>query len=233
MSQKSNVLCFDGKDNHVVLPTDNTDYSQGFTVEAWVWYGSFEQYWSRIVEFGNGPGQKNIVLGHAGKSNSLGFHLVGTSTGAYVFEVPNSLEIGKWTHVAATINKSGEAKLYKNGKLLQTKPFRLPDNVVRKLNYIGKSSWSNDGYFEGKMAEVRLWNIARTPEEIEQNMNRRLSGSEAGLVAYYPLNGDANDKTKNAKHGAILGATWQKEELPIQEPNVNQNQTTRRCIFAG
>jgi choline dehydrogenase-like flavoprotein len=231
VSQKSNVLCFDGKDNHVVLPTDNTDYSQGFTVEAWVWYGSFEQYWSRIVEFGNGPGQKNIVLGHAGKSNSLGFHLVGTSTGAYVFEVPNSLEIGKWTHVAATINKSGEAKLYKNGKLLQTKPFRLPDNVVRKLNYIGKSSWSNDGYFEGKMAEVRLWNIARTPEEIEQNMNRRLSGSEAGLVAYYPLNGDANDKTKNAKHGAILGATWQKEELPIQEPNVNQNQTTTTTTF--
>lgn len=142
MSQRLNVLCFDGKWNHVVLPPDNSDYSQGITVEAWVWYGSFAQNWSRIVDFGNGQGRNNIVLAHVGTSNSLAFHTF-TSTGGYAVEVPNALEIGKWAHVAATIDKSGEAKLYKNGKLIQTKPFRLPDNVERKLNYIGKSNWPN------------------------------------------------------------------------------------------
>ena len=102
-----------------------------------------------------------------------------------------------------------------NGQLVQSKPFALPDIVNRKLNYIAKSSWAQDGYFEGEIAEVRVWNIVRTPEEIKQNINSRLSGNEPGLVGYYPLNGDANDKTSKANHGTINGAIWQQGEVPI------------------
>ncbi|MFM6107462.1 MAG: LamG-like jellyroll fold domain-containing protein, partial [Sphaerospermopsis kisseleviana] len=210
------VLSFDGKDDYVALPAANNDYSQGFTVEAWVQYSSFQQSWSRIIDFGNGQGQNNIVLGHVGTSNNLGFHLY-SSAGTDIIEIPNALEIGKWTHIVVTIDKSGEAKLYQNGQLVQTKPFHLPDNIDRKLNYIAKSNWSNDGYFEGQITEVRLWNIARTPEEIQQNMNSRLRGNESGLVGYYPLNGDANDKTSNANHGTINGAIWQQEEIPVAD----------------
>ncbi|MFM6139521.1 MAG: jacalin-like lectin, partial [Sphaerospermopsis kisseleviana] len=34
---------------------------------------------------------------------------------------------------------------------------------------------------------------------------------------YYPLNGDANDKTSNANHGTINGAVWEQEEVPITD----------------
>lgn len=211
---KVSVLSFDGKDDYVALPAVNNDYSQGFTVEAWVQYSSFKQSWSRIIEFGNGPGRNNIVLGHVGTSKDIGFHLY-TTSGLHKIEIANALEIGKWTHIAVTISKSREGKLYQNGQLVQSKPFALPDIIDRKLNYIAKSNWSQDGYFEGEIAEIRVWNIARTPEEIKQNINSRLSGNEPGLVGYYPLNGDTNDKTSKANHGTINGAIWQQGEVHI------------------
>jgi hypothetical protein len=147
------VLVFDGIDDYVQLPAVNTDYSEGFTVEAWVQYKSFRS-WSRIIEFGNGPGKNNIHLATWGTSNGLNLHLF-CNNGKHFIEIPNTLEIDKWTHLAATVDKSGMAKLYKNGQLIQSKQLSLPDTLNRTLNYIGKSNWSNDGYFEGQMTEGR------------------------------------------------------------------------------
>ncbi|GCA71347.1 hypothetical protein MiYa_02886 [Microcystis aeruginosa NIES-2519] len=62
------VLTFDGIDDYIQLPAANTDYSQGFTVEAWVQHQSW-RFWSRIIDFGNGAGKNNIVLGNVGTSN--------------------------------------------------------------------------------------------------------------------------------------------------------------------
>ncbi|MBK1987689.1 hypothetical protein A0J48_009095 [Sphaerospermopsis aphanizomenoides BCCUSP55] len=208
------VLSFDGKDDYVGLPAAKIDYSQGFTVEVWARYTSFQQSWSRIIDFGNGAGKNNIVLAHLGTSNTLAFHLY-SNAGVDMIEVPNSLEMGKWTHLAVTIDKSGVAKFHQDGKLILSKPFHLPDNVNRTLNYIARSNW-NDGYFEGQILELRLWNIARSQEEIQQNINSRVTGNEPGLVGYYPLAGDANDRTNNANHGTINGAIWQQEEMPIK-----------------
>ncbi|MDB9545621.1 DUF2235 domain-containing protein [Microcystis aeruginosa CS-1036] len=211
------VLAFDGIDDYVQLPAANTDYSQGFTVEAWVQHKSFRS-WSRIIDFGNGAEKNSIVLGNVGKSKPLGLHLFCNNEKHFI-EAPNALEIGKWTHVAATIDKSGMGKLYKNGQLIQSKQLSLPDNLNRTLNYIGKSNWVNDGYFEGQMTEVRVWNIARPESEIKENMSQRLKGNETVLVGYLPLNEGseniAKDKTSNGNNGTINGATWGKSELPI------------------
>ena len=37
------------------------------------------------------------------------------------------------------------------------------------------------------MNNIRIWNVARTDQEIADNWNVRLAGNETGLVAYYPL----------------------------------------------
>jgi hypothetical protein len=42
--------------------------------------------------------------------------------------------------------------------------------------------------FDGDIDEVRIWNIARTREQIQNDMHWELSGSEPGLVAYYKFN---------------------------------------------
>lgn len=46
-----------------------------------------------------------------------------------------------------------------------------------------------------------------------------MAGDEPGLADYWPLNkGTANtvcDKTQNANHGTIHGATWELSEVPV------------------
>jgi hypothetical protein len=64
------------------------------------------------------------------------------------------------------------------------------------------------------MDEVRIWNVARTQSEIQSNMNTELTGTESGLVAYYPFNqgiaagnntaiSNVIDKTPNARNGVL------------------------------
>jgi hypothetical protein len=64
---------------------------------------------------------------------------------------------------------------------------------------------------DGNLSEVRLWSIARTKAEIQDNMNKRLNGGEPGLVAYYKLDeGDGTTAADSAgtNDGTIYGATW-------------------------
>jgi hypothetical protein len=53
------------------------------------------------------------------------------------------------------------------------------------------------GYVDGKMDEVRVWNVVRTANEIQVNKDIELSGSSSGLVGYWQLNNDLQDATAN------------------------------------
>ncbi|MFM6321483.1 MAG: LamG-like jellyroll fold domain-containing protein [Microcystis panniformis] len=180
------VMKFDGVNDCVSLPEINYDLSKGMSFEAWVWYDSF-QSWSRIIDFGNGAGNENIMLANDGSSNTLHFGVFRQSTQQSV-RATGALETKKWIHLAATIDASGMATLYKNGERIQTGGVHLPNNLRRTINYIGRSNWSSDRFFHGQITDVRIWNTARTQAEIKANMSRRLSGKEANLVAYYPFN---------------------------------------------
>jgi hypothetical protein len=68
--------------------------------------------------------------------------------------------------------------------------FRLGHSLPPQKN--GWSpSWMSKHGFEGQMAEVRIWNVLRTPEEILAGM--RVSTAELpskdGLLLYGPVNG--------------------------------------------
>ena len=79
---------------------------------------------------------------------------------------------------------------------------------VAPLSFIGRN-------FHGKIDDVRFWNVARTPEEIRNNMNSSLTGNEPGLVAYYPMDLNENweliDHSPNQNHAKT--ATTLRSEL--------------------
>src|SRR5206468_8362897 len=65
----------------------------------------------------------------------------------------------------------------------------------------------------GMLYEVRIWNIARSQSEIQANMNHRLTGSEAYLLAYWAFDEGvgttALDSTGHGLNGALVnGPTW-------------------------
>ncbi|MEA5527889.1 LamG domain-containing protein [Nodularia spumigena] len=180
------VMQFDGVNDHITLPEMNINYSEGFSLEVWVCHKSFK-HWSRIIDFGNGGGGDNILLANSSKTNTLVLAVYRGSS-IQTIEVADALTLGEWTHLAATIDASGNAKVYKDGQLLRSGTCHLPNSVNRKNNYIGRSNWSFDEYLDAQVSDLRIWNVARTQDEIQADMNTRLSGKEPNLVAYYPLN---------------------------------------------
>ena len=97
-----------------------------------------------------------------------------------------------WYHVAATYDGSA-IKYYVDGCLVNEIP--ATGNIIDN-NWdaaIGnKSNWPNGPeQFRGRIDEVRIWETARSEEEIKLNMNLLLNPtSEPDLRAYYRLNND-------------------------------------------
>ncbi|MEO0842161.1 MAG: LamG-like jellyroll fold domain-containing protein, partial [Cyanobacteria bacterium J06643_5] len=207
-ARSSTALVLDGKNDYVELPEMKTDFSKGFTVEAWVYYDSFKK-WSRIIDFGEGAGQENILLANYGTTSKLVLDIYreNQENQSKPLAAADVLEKNKWIHLAATVDSSGNAKLFKNGEEVASGEVYLPKNANRNNNYIGKSNWEDyDEYFDGKLAEVRIWNKARTQNQIQADMGRVLEGEETNLVGYWRFsNNSAKDLSSNKNNGTLQG----------------------------
>ncbi len=61
---------------------------------------------------------------------------------------------------------------------------------------IGMYRDNNETYlFKGNLPEIRIWKVARTQPEIQQNRHHRLTGNESGLVGYWLLNEGSSNTT--------------------------------------
>lgn len=129
------------------------------------------------------------------------------------FFVPREEFVNNWVHVAYVISAEEEkAYLYLNGGYADEK------NAIG--GYYGNSTldlsvaqWWSDPKPNCKMAEIRIWNVARTGEEIEANYNQRLTGTEEGLYLYYNFDNFDQIITNVANPGTNDGslspaATW-------------------------
>ena len=78
--------------------------------------------------------------------------------------------------------------------------------------YIGWDNAVDNRAFKGLVDEVRIWNVARTAEEIQSKRYAILNGNESGLVGYWNFNDSlsshASDLTANANNGIITGGTY-------------------------
>ncbi|MCK6468364.1 MAG: LamG domain-containing protein [Candidatus Brocadia sinica] len=86
-----------------------------------------------------------------------------------------SNSVGKWYHVAGTYNKTtGEQRLYVGGLLVDTKFHPAGNTIVPSTSYadmrIGYSR-VNNGYFNGKIDEVRLYNKPLSDQEVQDLYN--------------------------------------------------------------
>lgn len=135
-------------------------------------------------------------------SNKFGYR-IGTPSKTIPYSVDG------WQHLAIT--RSGSTVcLYISGHLVDTST--ASDKVLQTVNTIIGAYTTSGGYLNGDISDVRIWNTARTQEQIQVNMHRTLTGNEPGLVGYWPLNEGsgtiAHDLSGNENHGAICGATW-------------------------
>ncbi|BAY20462.1 putative peptidase [Calothrix sp. NIES-2100] len=196
-------LKFDGVDDYVNISA--TSFGGAVTVEAWV-YVDKHQGWSRIIDLGNGANNNNIILGYVENSGKMFWE---TYQGANTQKlITNDIFPEKqWVHVAAVNDGQGKGYIYWNGELKASGNVFAPLNVTRSTSYIGRSNWSADAYFNGKMDDVRIWNAVRTQADIQTYLNRELNGNEAGLIRYWTLNETtgniAVDSSINKQNGEL------------------------------
>ena len=71
----------------------------------------------------------------------------------------------------------------------------------------GDSDSADDHYFGGKLDDFKIWNEARTADEIREGMNTQAGGSETNLVLYYDFDGTGSSVTDRAMShtGTIAG----------------------------
>ena len=121
-----------------------------------------------------------------------------------------------WHHLAFTYDSNaGSVAIYIDGKTVasgsyQFGPVNLYDaSLTDPVFHIGKS-YNEKRWFNGDMAEVRIWNRALSADEI--NAKGHFYGVDAtsnGLLAYWKLNGTGThveDYSGNGHHGTAANA---------------------------
>ncbi|MDD2369892.1 MAG: right-handed parallel beta-helix repeat-containing protein, partial [Sulfuricurvum sp.] len=153
---------------YIQLPTlsqNQPNFNDGFTVTTWAKFSSAGS-WERIFDFGNGTNLNNIFLGRQGTTNNLvlGIHDPGADN---YLVASNAISDTNWHFWGATCNGSGGCKLYKDGVMIaQSTTMKIPANVARTKNYIGKSNWSADAYLEGGVDEFKVFDATLSDSEI-------------------------------------------------------------------
>ena len=152
-------LNFNGINSYGQVPAGVYFNGSDFTIQSWIKSDIPSQTWSRVIDFGNGAGSDTVIL-VASAGNSAQPMLSIYAGPATQFQSTTALVASKWTNVAATfdsVNKMGY--IYMNGQLTATMAnMQTPRNIIRALNYIGRSNWAPDLYFKGSMRSVQIYN---------------------------------------------------------------------------
>lgn len=136
---------------------------------------------------------------------------------------------GEWYHLAIVWdypNRKGYA--YLNGILVEEHDISKQAQIAGTSNQrcrIGASyldGTTNNRYFNGAVAEMRVWNVARTADEIAENMYQydTEENGTTGLLAYWKFNdGEGNtvkDYSGNNRNITSIGGniTWEDVALP-------------------
>ncbi len=115
--------------------------------------------------------------------------------------------LGRWVHFAFVGDRQvNSLLLYTNGVLCASKqPFwrKAPSH-----GFLGIGGAGDEGgrSFQGRLAEFRIWDRARSAREIRANFGKSLSGHEPGLLLYLPF--DQAGGTIATNWAAITGPAF-------------------------
>lgn len=193
------ALNFDGTDDFVEIPDKAAlRMTSRYTLEAWIKIDTRKSLAGIISKYhtSNADGY-TLRLSNGSPFDEINFDGVETTNA--------NLSTGVWYHIAA-VNNLGTRTIYING--VQASTTGVPEFTTAFANTdplkIGVDF--DNRYFDGTIDDVRVWNVARTAQQISESRSEALLGNETGLVAYHQFKSGA---TAGAGNSGITQATDQ------------------------
>ena len=134
---------------------------------------------------------------------------------ASLYSPPDLIKLNTWTHIAGVINaKKDYMKIFVNGYEVGHRHYNGKDSFVRchlplRIGTTHRKDHEEKSSFVGQIDEVRVWNVARSEQQIRSDMNTQLNGNELGLVGYWKFDeeteGVVSDATHNENDGKLIG----------------------------
>jgi uncharacterized delta-60 repeat protein len=213
-----NGLGFDGIDDLMLVPDAaqlNFGAKPGLTIETWLHlYGSQPDGTGTLSKVQGGGYQLLLYRNRIAAEISDGARSFGVADGLVG---TTALSDGQWHHVAFSLDRvSGTASLYLDGRLEAqvAAPLLNPDNASPLR--VGVDA-SGTHFFKGELDELRLWDSARSRDEIRTALAEIIDPlNEPHLMAYFHFDegdateengafGTAPERTANGAQGTLQG----------------------------
>ena len=187
--------------SYISVKFPNGTHFKSFTYEALInsiWWGSNNTIMGTegvmILRVGDtGGGIPSGILQAAGRQH---------------YEAPDKLQTNRWYHVALTFDQAtGKTVMYLNGVKWAESAWNIPgfdpnSDIGFNIGKLAGFPWGERPFY-GHMSEVRVWSVARTENQIKQNM-LGVDPKSDGLELYFKMNGSEkmeNGKIKDAAKG--------------------------------
>lgn len=180
-------LVFDGVDDIVSLGLSTALQIQTITVEAWIKPTSTASVGFLVYDTTN---SNAVSGGYQLQASSVCVFRKGSDTGYQYLTGTATVNDGSWHHVAGIYSTSDlTVSLYVDG-ILDAGPTASTGNI-NYTNSTGLTLGADPAganptlYWAGELDEVRIWNVARTQDEIINNKSNHVSTSSPGLIGYW------------------------------------------------
>jgi hypothetical protein len=209
---------FNGASSYVNIPFSSAlDSGNQYTVSAWI-KTAYSGPVSQLIysAWASGPhGYQLYVYGGTGYATIW--------SGKPLSIISNTIvNDGTWHNVMGVFSSSGTGYIYVDG-------VQVGSGAISNIANTGNSEIGeelSDSYFNGQIADVQVYNTAFSSSQAQQLYLGGMSGapiSGAGLVGWWPLNGNTNDYSGNGDNGTATNVIYSSQGVTSPRPLTSLN----------
>ncbi|OGV52265.1 MAG: hypothetical protein A2017_00705 [Lentisphaerae bacterium GWF2_44_16] len=215
----------------VMIPNmDKYDFSKGLTVEAWIKLPKNNTASAPDIIMSNASGSRKAGFRFEVKGETLSFlfdsGIKGTFQGASSVPAKNPLTRDVWHHAAGTYDGK-TFKVYVDGVEAGNGTAGQAVSKGGSTMFLGVLTAEDSCGFDGFMDEIKIYDYARAPEGIAEDMKQMSTVESAAAVWKYDISGmDIADIAKRLKKNNFY------KDTPITEAAQQYNMLLMKTSFA-
>ncbi len=188
------ALAFDGTNDLVEIPFQAAFNTPVFTLEAWIKIDEPQvDYLSSILDRWGFYTSGQVWAMWINQDDTYSLWSASGGVGVPGLLTAGEFAVDRWYHIAYTRDIDGMERLFIDGVKVGEVNFPGDVRAASTPLRIGHSNGGPLRAFYGCIDEVRIWNIARSAEEITATKNIKLTGNEPGLIGYWDFDEGAGD----------------------------------------